>query len=156
MIELKKNEYAEVILNQLYKHTQMQVTFGAIMLALVDQRPQYLTLKQMMELFLQHRRNVIIRRTKYLLNKAEARDHIVQGLLIALDNIDAVVSLIRASQTLSNRARRTHRKFFPDRTAGPGHPGYALTTPHWSGTRKIRARTPEFVGRNQTFASPAR
>jgi DNA gyrase subunit A len=99
MIELKRNEYAEVILNQLYKHTQMQVTFGAIMLALVDQRPQYLNLKQMMELFLQHRRNVIVRRTKYLLNKAEARDHIVQGLLIALDNIDAVVSLIRASQT---------------------------------------------------------
>ncbi|GAK55368.1 DNA gyrase, A subunit [Candidatus Vecturithrix granuli] len=99
MIELKKNEYAEVILNQLYKHTQMQVTFGAIMLALVDQRPQYLNLKQMMELFLQHRRNVITRRTRFLLNKAEARDHILQGLLIALDNIDAVVSLIRASQT---------------------------------------------------------
>ena len=99
MIELKKNEYAEVILNQLYKHTQMQVTFGAIMLALVDQRPQYLNLKQMMELFLQHRRNVITRRTGFLLNKAEARDHILQGLLIALDNIDAVVSLIRASQT---------------------------------------------------------
>ncbi len=99
MIELKRNEYAEVILNQLYKHTQMQVTFGAIMLALVDQRPQYLNLKQMMENFLQHRRTVIIRRTRFLLNKAEARDHIVQGLLIALDNIDAVVSLIRASQT---------------------------------------------------------
>lgn len=99
MIELKRNEYAEVILNQLYKHTQMQVTFGAIMLALVDQRPQYLNLKQMMEYFLQHRRTVIIRRTRFLLNKAEARDHIVQGLLIALDNIDAVVSLIRASQT---------------------------------------------------------
>ena len=99
VIELKRNEFAEVILNQLYKHTQLQVTFGAIMLALVDQRPRYLNLKEIMELFLQHRRNVVVRRTQFLLNKAEARDHIVQGLLIALDNIDAVVSLIRASQT---------------------------------------------------------
>jgi DNA gyrase subunit A len=99
MIELKRSESAEVILNQLYKHTQMQVTFGAIMLALVDQRPRYLNLKQMMELFLQHRRNVIIRRTRFLLRKAEERAHIVEGLLIALDHIDAVVRLIRSSQT---------------------------------------------------------
>ncbi len=99
VIELKRNEFAEVIINQLYKHTQLQVTFGAIMLALVDKQPKYLNLKELMELFLQHRRDVIVRRTKYLLEKAEARDHIVQGLLIALDNIDAVVSLIRASQT---------------------------------------------------------
>jgi len=99
VIELKRDQYAEVILNQLYKHTQLQVTFGAIMLALVDQRPRCLNLKEMMELFLRHRRDVIVRRTIFLLAKAEARDHIVQGLLIALDNIDAVVSLIRASQT---------------------------------------------------------
>ncbi len=99
VIELKRNEFAEVILNQLYKHTQLQVTFGAIMLALVEQRPKYLNLKELMQFFLQHRRDVIVRRTQFLLAKAEARDHIVQGLLIALDNIDAVVSLIRASQT---------------------------------------------------------
>ena len=99
VIELKRNEFAEVIINQLYKHTQLQVTFGAIMLALVDQRPKLLNLKEIMELFLQYRREVILRRTRFLLEKAEARDHIVQGLLIALDNIDAVVSLIRASQT---------------------------------------------------------
>jgi DNA gyrase subunit A len=99
VIELKRNEFAEVILNQLYKHTQFQVTFGAIMLALVDQRPKLLDLKQLMGLFLQHRRNVILRRTRFLLDRAEARDHVVQGLLIALDNIDAVVNLIRSSQT---------------------------------------------------------
>lgn len=99
VIELKRNEFAEVLLNQLYKHTQLQVTFGAIMLALVDQQPRLLNLKQLMELFLQHRRNVVLRRTKFLLDKTEARDHIVQGLLIALDNIDAVVALIRSSQT---------------------------------------------------------
>ncbi len=99
VIELKRHEYAEVILNHLYKHTQLQVTFGANMRALVEQQPQLLNLKDLLEYFIQHRRDVIVRRTKYLLNKAEARDHIVQGLLIALDNIDAVVSLIRASQT---------------------------------------------------------
>lgn len=99
VIELKRDQYAEVILNQLYRQTQLQVTFGAIMLAIVDQRPRYLNLKEIMEYFLRHRRNVIVRRTQFLLAKAEARDHIVQGLLIALDNIDAVVSLIRASQT---------------------------------------------------------
>ena len=99
VIELKRDQYAEVILNQLYRQTQLQVTFGAIMLAIVDQRPRYLNLKEFMEYFLRHRRNVIVRRSQFLLAKAEARDHIVQGLLIALDNIDAVVSLIRASQT---------------------------------------------------------
>jgi DNA gyrase subunit A len=99
VIELKRGEVAEVILNQLYKHTQMQVTFGAIMLALVDQRPRCLTLKEIMEFFLKHRREIIVRRSRYLLRKAEDRAHIVEGLLIALDHIDAVIQLIRSSQT---------------------------------------------------------
>ncbi|MBD3308048.1 DNA topoisomerase 4 subunit A, partial [candidate division KSB3 bacterium] len=111
VIELKRNELAEVLVNQLYKHTQLQVTFGAIMLALVDQRPRLLNLKQMMELFLRHRRNVIVRRTRFLLNKAEERDHIVQGLLIALDNIDAIVALIRASQTPQDAREGLIREF---------------------------------------------
>ena len=99
MIELKRDNPAEIVLNQLYKHTQLQVTFGANMMALVDQRPRLLTLKQMLVFFLQHRREVVTRRTQFLLRKAEARAHIVQGLVIALDHIDAVVQLIRASQT---------------------------------------------------------
>lgn len=99
VIELKRGEVAEVVLNQLYKHTQMQVTFGAIMLALVDKRPRCLTLKEMMEYFLKHRREIIVRRSRYLLRKAEERAHIVEGLLIALDHIDAVIQLIRSSQT---------------------------------------------------------
>jgi DNA gyrase subunit A len=99
MIELKRNEIAEVIVNQLYKHTQMQVTFGVNMMALVDQRPRLLTLKDAMSLFLNHRRDVILRRTRYLLRKAEERVHIVEGLLIALDHIDAVIRLIRGSET---------------------------------------------------------
>ncbi len=111
VIELKRNEFAEVLLNQLYKHTQLQVTFGAIMLALVDRQPRLLNLKQIMELFLQHRRRVILRRTKFLLDKAEARDHIVQGMLIALDHIDAVVALIRSSQTPQEAREGLIQKF---------------------------------------------
>ncbi len=99
VIELKRNEVAEVVLNQLYKHTQFQVTFGAIMLVLVEKRPRLLNLKELLELFLKHRREIIVRRTRFLLRKAEERAHIVEGLLIALDHIDAVVQLIRSSHT---------------------------------------------------------
>ncbi len=98
VIELKRGENAEVVMNQLFKHTRMQATFGIILLALVDNRPQYLTLREMVSHFIDHRREVIIRRTQYDLEKAEARLHIVEGLRIAVDNIDEVVSLIRKSR----------------------------------------------------------
>ncbi len=99
VIELKRNENPEVILNQLYKHTRMQTTFGVILLALVDNRPQYLNLKQIIHYFIDHRRDVILRRTRYDLRKAETRLHIVEGLRIAVDNIDEVIALIRGSNT---------------------------------------------------------
>jgi DNA gyrase subunit A len=98
VIELRKGTNPEVILNQLYKHTQMQETFGVIMLALVDGRPQVLNLKQMLEKFLDHRHEVVVRRTKFELAKAEDRAHILEGLKIALDNIDAIVALIKKSK----------------------------------------------------------
>ncbi|MDX9755032.1 MAG: DNA gyrase subunit A [bacterium] len=98
VIELKRGENAEVVLNQLYKHTRMQSTFGIILLALVDNRPQYLTLRELISHFIEHRREVIRRRTIFDLRKAEARLHIVEGLRIACDNIDEVVALIRASK----------------------------------------------------------
>lgn len=98
VIELKRGENAEVIINQLYKHTRMQSTFGVILLALVDNRPVYLNLRELIEKFIDHRREVIIRRTRYDLEKAEARLHIVEGLRIAVDNIDEVVSIIRGSK----------------------------------------------------------
>ncbi len=98
VIELKRGENPEVILNQLYKHTRMQSTFGIILLALVDNRPQYLTLREMIGHFIDHRRDVILRRTRFDLEKAEARLHIVEGLRIAVDNIDEVVALIRKSK----------------------------------------------------------
>ena len=99
VIELKRDVNANVVLNTLYKHTQLQDTFGAIMLALVDGEPKILSLHQIIRHYLDHQEEVIRRRTQYDLNKAEARSHILEGLLIALDNIDEVVALIRASRT---------------------------------------------------------
>lgn len=87
-----------MILNLLYKHTQMQDTFGIIMLALVNNEPKVLNLLEMLKLYLKHQEDVVTRRTKYDLNKAEERDHILQGLLIALDHIDEVIRIIRSSR----------------------------------------------------------
>ncbi|HDZ88225.1 MAG TPA: DNA topoisomerase 4 subunit A, partial [Nitrospirae bacterium] len=99
VIELKRGEVAQVVLNNLYKHTQMESTFGIIMLALVEGQPHILSLKRMLSLFLHHRRDVIIRRTRFELVKAEQRTHILEGLKIALDHLDAVISLIRNSKS---------------------------------------------------------
>ena len=99
-IELRRDANANVILNQLYKHTQLQDTFGVIMLALVNGVPKVLNLLDMLKYYLQHQEEVITRRTQYELNKAEERAHILEGLLIALDNIDEVIRIIRGSQTV--------------------------------------------------------
>ncbi len=97
VIELKRDARPQVILNQLFKHTQMQDTFGVIMLALVNGEPKILTLKDCLEEYVKHRREVILRRTKFDLEKAEARAHILEGLLKAIDNIDEVIQIIRSS-----------------------------------------------------------
>jgi DNA gyrase subunit A len=97
VIDLKKGEISSVILNQLYKHTAMQSTFGVIMLALVNNQPRVLNLRKLLSHFIQHRREVVLRRTKYDLRKAEERAHILLGLKIALENLDAVIALIKAS-----------------------------------------------------------
>ena len=99
VIELRKDVNANVVLNRLYKHTQLQDTFGVIMLALVNNQPRVMNLIQMLKYYLLHQEEVVTRRTRYDLNKAEERDHILQGLLIALDHIDEVIRIIRASQT---------------------------------------------------------
>ena len=96
-IELRKDVNPNVILNQLFKHTQLQDTFGVIMLALVDNQPKVLNLYEMLKYYLMHQEDVVTRRTKYDLNKAEERAHILEGLIIALDNIDRVISIIRGS-----------------------------------------------------------
>ena len=99
VIELRRDVNANVVLNRLYKHTQLQDTFGVIMLALVNNEPKILNLLDMLKLYLKHQEDVVTRRTKYDLNKAEERDHILQGLLIALDHIDEVIRIIRSSRT---------------------------------------------------------
>ena len=104
VVEIRKDANANVILNQLYKHTQLQDTFGVIMLALVDNQPRILNLNEMLFYYIKHQEDVVTRRTQYDLNKAEERDHILQGLLIALDNIDEVIQIIRASRT-ANEAK---------------------------------------------------
>jgi DNA gyrase subunit A len=98
VIELKRNAMAEVVLNNLYKHTQMETTFGIIMLALVSGQPRVLKLNTLLNHFLQHRRDVILRRTRFELRKAEERAHILEGLKIALDHLDEIIALIRKSR----------------------------------------------------------
>ena len=100
VIELRRDANANVILNQLYKHTQLQDTFGVIMLALVGNEPKVMNLMEMLNYYLKHQEEVVTRRTQYELNKAEERAHILKGLLIALDNIDEVIKIIRGSQTV--------------------------------------------------------
>ena len=100
VIELKRGEVPEVILNNLYKHTQLQQSFGVIMLAIVGGRPKVLSLVELVDSFVDFRREVVIRRTQFELRKAEARYHILEGLKIALDNLDAVIKLIRGSKTV--------------------------------------------------------
>ena len=110
-IELRRDVNANVILNQLFKHTQLQDTFGVIMLALVNNQPKVLNLHQMLDHYLEHQKDVVTRRTKYDLNKAEERAHILEGLLIALDNIDEVISIIRGSRTANEAKEKLEKRF---------------------------------------------
>jgi DNA gyrase subunit A len=111
VIELKRGEIPLVVLNNLYKHTPLETTFGVIMLALVNNRPEVLNLKQILHHFLDHRREVVVRRTAYELRKAEERAHILEGLKIALDNLDAVIALIRRSQSPDEARAGLMRQF---------------------------------------------
>lgn len=110
-IELRRDVNPNVVLNLLYKHTQLQDTFGVIMLALVDNQPKVLNLYEMLNYYLIHQKDVVTRRTKYDLNKAQERAHILEGLLIALDNIDEVISIIRASQNTQEAKQRLMERF---------------------------------------------
>ncbi|NGZ96421.1 MAG: DNA gyrase subunit A, partial [Nitrospira sp. WS110] len=111
VIELKRGEIPLVVLNNLYKHTPLETTFGVIMLALVNNRPEILNLKQILHHFLEHRREVVVRRTAFELKKAEERAHILEGLKIALDNLDAVIALIRGSQSPDEARAGLMRQF---------------------------------------------
>ena len=111
VIDLKKGEDEEVVLNQLYKHTKLQDSFSIIMIALVGNRPETLNLKQMLVYYIEHRKVVIVRRTKYLLEKAQGRAHILEGLRIALQNIDKIIKLIKTSDSIENARQGLIKQF---------------------------------------------
>ena len=111
VIELRRDVNPNIMLNHLFKHTQLQDTFGVIMLALVDNEPKVLNLLQMLNCYLDHQKDVVTRRTKFDLNKALERDHIVQGLLIALDHIDEVIQIIRSSENVTEAKNRLMERF---------------------------------------------
>ena len=111
VIDLKQNALPQVVLNKLYKHTQLQVSFGVIMLALVDGVPRVLSLKEMLFYYIEHQKEVIERRTRFELKKAEERAHILDGYIIALDNIDEVIHIIRSSQTDKEAGARLTERF---------------------------------------------
>lgn len=111
VIELKKDANANIIMKKLYKHTQLQDTFGVIMLALVNNEPKVLNLLEMLTYYLKHQEDVVTRRTKYELNKAEERAHILEGLLIALDNIERVIEIIRGSKNVTEAKEKLMQEF---------------------------------------------
>ena len=110
-IELRRDVSANIVLNQLFKHTQLQDTFGVNMIALVDNEPKVLNLHQMLDHYLTHQKDVVTRRTRYDLNKAEERAHILEGLLIALDHIDEVISIIRGSRSTAEAKEKLQERF---------------------------------------------
>ncbi len=110
-IGLKRDQFADVVINQLYKHTRMASSFGVIFLAIVDNRPELLNLKELLQHFIRHRKEIVVRRTRFDLRKAEEKAHILEGYKIALDNIDAVVALIRASSSPAEAKQRLTADF---------------------------------------------
>ena len=111
VVDVKRGELPEIILNNLYKHTQLQISFGIIMLAIVDKQPKTLGLVDIMKYFIAHRKEVVLRRTRFELRKAEERAHILEGLVICLDNLDAIIKLIRASANVDIARRGLMEKF---------------------------------------------
>ena len=143
VIELKRGEVGEVVLNNLYKHTQLQQSFGIITLAIVAGRPKVLSLIEVIELFIDFRREVVRRRIEFELRKAEARAHILDGLRIALDHLDAVIALIRALEDAARSEGRPDHELRPLGDPGAGDPRLAAPAPH-----RPRARQdPQRAGR---------
>ena len=138
VIELKRGEVPEVILNNLYKHTQLQTTFGIIMLAIARGRPKVLNLLEFIEEFIEFRREVVRRRTEFELRKAEARAHILEGLRIALDHLDQVIAIIRASKTTAEARDGLMTESQPVAAAGAGHPRDAAAAAHGPRTAEDR------------------
>ena len=111
VVELKRDVNANIILNQLYKHTQLQSSFSIIMLALHQGQPKVMNLKEMLKHYIDHQKEIIVRRTQYDLNKAEERAHILEGLRIALDHIDEIISILRGSKTVPEAKEKMMKRF---------------------------------------------
>ena len=140
VIELKRGEQAEVVLNNLYKHTQLQIGFGIIMLSIVNGQPRELGLVDCLKYFIDHRVEVVRRRTEYELRKARDREHILLGFQKALDNLDEVIRLIRASKSPARSPRFADRALRVQRKAGAGHHRTATAAPHRHGAAEDSRR----------------
>ena len=152
VIELKRDAIPKVALNKLYKHTQMQATFGVNMVALVDSVPRTLSLKEMIHHYVRHQREVVIRRTQYQLRQAEARAHVLEGILIALDNLDAVIALIRGSANPDEARAGPDREVRADRDPGAGDPRHAPAAPDRARVRQGPRRARRADGADQRAA----
>ena len=158
VIETKRGgDPPEVVLNQLYKRTPMQATFGVNMVALVDGVPRTLSLKELIEHYVAHQREVVTRRTQHELRQAEARAHILEGLLIALDNLDAVIELIRGSSDTDKAREGLIEQVRALRAAGAGDPRHAPRPPHRArvGQSPRRAQRPDGADRRAARRSSA-
>ncbi len=124
-VELKRDAIPKVVLNKLFKHTPLQSTFGVNMVALVDGVPRTLSLRQMLVHYLDHQKEVVTRRTKFELDRAERRAHVLEGYLIALDNLDAVIALIRGADDVDTARSELDGAVRAHRDPGPGHPRHA-------------------------------
>ena len=156
VIELKRGAQPRQVLNQLYKYTPLQSTFSVNMLALVKNEPRLLPLKRSLTIFIDHRQEVIIRRSNFELARARARAHILEGLLIALANLDEVIQTIRQSPDVETARQRLIERFKLNRAAGPGHPGYAAAPPGSPGTPENRGRAQTGARAHQLPGRPAR
>ena len=141
-IEIKRDANPHKVLNNLFKHTPMQLAFNMNMLALVDGQPQTLPLRSVLQHYVDHRREIVRRRTEFDLGKARARAHILEGLKIALDNLDAVIKTIRESAGRRGRAQQPDEPLRPVRAPGPGHPRHAARPPGRPRAQEDRGRVP--------------
>ncbi len=149
VVEIKRDAVAKVVLNNLYKHTQLQTSFGANMLSIVDGVPRTLRLDQMIRYYVEHQLDVIVRRTTYRLRKANERAHILRGLVKALDALDEVIALIRASETVDIARTGPDRAARHRRDPGPGHPGHAAAAAGRPGAPAHRRRPGQDRGRDR-------
>jgi len=140
VIELKKDVLASIVLNQLYKHTPLQSSFGVNTVALVNGQPRLLDLRQLLENFLIHRKEIVTRRTIFELRKAEAESHILEGLKIALDQIDAIIGLIKKSKSPQEAKGGPRFSLWTDSDSGPSHFRHAISQVNGLGKRKNSKR----------------